>query len=92
MEVFTLQSANRTTVFGLLKDNGLHAFLHTCLQKRKDKTIQSQDIFLFLYMNLICLEKNRQSKRPISWTAEAYHKVRVSEYYTIVSIHAPIGK
>ena len=75
LEVFTLKSSNITATnnFGFLKDNGLHALLHACLQRRKNKTIQSQYIFLFLWINLVCLGKNRRSKRLVSWTAEASH-------------------
>ena len=68
---------------GFIIDSGMHARIHTCLQKSKDKTIPSRYIFMCHYMNLICLEMNGRSKRPSLWTAITSHKLHASEYETI---------
>ena len=71
---------------GYVQDNGMHALIHTYLQKNKDKTIPS---FTSIYMSLMCLEMEGQIQRQLPWTAIASHKMHASEYDTIISIHDP---
>ena len=78
-------------LFGFVKDNGMHALIHTCLQKRQDHPI-TINLHVPLYESLMCLEMDGRSKRPLPWTAIASHKLHTSKNDTIVSIHAPISK
>ena len=57
-----------------------HARVHIRLQKSKDKTILSREIFMLLYMSLICLEMDQVNDHypPI-----AAHKLYASDYDTI---------
>ena len=61
----------------------MHARIHTCLQKNKDKTIPSRLIFMCHYVNLIFLEMDGRSKRPLPWGTIASYKLHASEYETI---------